>query len=156
MNNKEIEIRREKGSDQARVEQDSKRVLRLGLDLHYRQVTVALQEDAGQIKVAGKMSHEVFAGWIGKKLNQGWSICSCYEAGASGYWLHRELEGLGIKNLVVAPQPMGRGAQKQKTDKRDSAQLVDCLDRYMRGQKKALSPASDHIRTALELNETVH
>jgi len=47
MNNKQIEIRCEKGSDQARVEQDSKRVLRLGLDLHYRQVTVALQEDGG-------------------------------------------------------------------------------------------------------------
>jgi hypothetical protein len=44
--------------------QDGKRVLKLGLDLHYRQVTVAVQEDGGQIKVAGKMSHEVFAGWI--------------------------------------------------------------------------------------------
>jgi hypothetical protein len=64
MNNNEIEIRRENGSNQARVEQDGKRVLKLGLDLHYRQVTVAVQEDGGQIKVAGKMSHEVFAGWI--------------------------------------------------------------------------------------------
>jgi len=142
MKNKQIEIRRENGSDQARVEQDGKRVLKLGLDLHYRQVTVALQEDGGQIKVAGKMSHEVFAGWIGKKLSQGWSISSCYEAGASGYWLHRELAALGIDNLVVAPQPMGRGAKKQKTDKRDSVQLVDCLDRYLRGQKKALSPVT--------------
>jgi transposase len=126
MNNKQIEIRREKGSDQARVEQDSKRVLRLGLDLHYRQVTVALQEDGGRIKVAGKMSHQVFDEWLRKKLSQGWSIWSCYEAGASGYWLHRELQGLGVTNLVVAPQGMARGAKKQKTDKRDSAQLVDC------------------------------
>jgi urease beta subunit len=54
MNNKQIEIRRENGSDQARVEQDGKRMLKLGLDLHYRQVTVALQEDGGRIKVAGK------------------------------------------------------------------------------------------------------
>jgi transposase len=37
---------------------------------------------------------------------------------------------------------MGRAAKKQKTDKRDSAQLVDCLDRYLGGQKKALSPVS--------------
>jgi hypothetical protein len=33
MNNNQIEIRRESGSDQARVEQDGKRVLKLGLDL---------------------------------------------------------------------------------------------------------------------------
>jgi hypothetical protein len=43
MNNNQIEIRRESGSDQARVEQDGKRVLKLGLDLHYRQVTVAMR-----------------------------------------------------------------------------------------------------------------
>jgi transposase len=142
MNNKQIETRREQGSDQARLEQDGKRVLKLGLDLHYRQVTVALQEDGGRIKVAGKMSYEAFDGWIRNKLQQGWSIWSCYEARASGYWLHRELQGLGIENLVVAAQVMGRAAKKQKTDKRDSAQLVDCLDRYLRGQNKALSPVT--------------
>jgi transposase len=97
---------------------------------------------AGRIKVAGKMSHQVFDEWLRKKLSQGWSIWSCYEAGASGYWLHRELQGLGVTNLVVAPQGMARGAKKQKTDKRDSAQLVDCLDRYLRGQKQALSPVA--------------
>src|SRR5215469_17171676 len=31
------------------------RVLKLGLDVHYRQVTVAMQEDGGRIKAAGKM-----------------------------------------------------------------------------------------------------
>jgi transposase len=34
---------------------------------------------------------------------------------------------------------MGQGGKKQKTDRRDSAQLVDDLDRYMRGNEKALS-----------------
>jgi hypothetical protein len=36
------------------VEQDGKRLHKLGLDLHYRQVTVALQEGGDRIKVAGK------------------------------------------------------------------------------------------------------
>jgi hypothetical protein len=31
------------------------RILKLGLDVHYRQVTVAMQEDGGRIKSAGKM-----------------------------------------------------------------------------------------------------
>src|SRR3984893_355812 len=77
-----------------------KRVLNLGLDVHYRQVTVAMQEDGGRIKAAGKMGYVDFLNWVGKKLAEGWEIHSCYEAGASGYWLHRDLAKLGIKNLV--------------------------------------------------------
>ena len=38
---------------------------------------------------AGKMSHEGFLNWVQKKLEKGWQVYSCYEAGASGYWLHR-------------------------------------------------------------------
>jgi transposase len=34
---------------------------------------------------------------------------------------------------------MGQGGKKQKTDRRDSAELCDALDRYLRGQRKALS-----------------
>src|ERR1700722_6688469 len=115
------------------------RVLNLGLDVHYRQVTVAMQEDGGRIKAAGKMGYVDFLNWVGKKLAEGWEIHSCYEAGASGYWLHRDLAKLGVKNLVVAPKAMGQGGKKQKTDKRDAGELCDCLDRYLRGQDKALS-----------------
>ena len=118
---------------------DVNRVLNLGLDMHYRQVTVAMQEDGGRIKAAGKMGHADFLNWVPKKLEEGWEIYSCYEAGASGYWLHRELEKLGVKNLVVVPKAMGQGGKKQKTDQRDAGELCDSLDRYLRGQKKALS-----------------
>ena len=48
------------------------RVLNLGLDVHYRQVTVAMQEDGGRIKAAGKMSYEDFLNWVRKKLKEGW------------------------------------------------------------------------------------
>ena len=46
---------------------------------------------------------------------------------------------MGGKNLVVVPKAMGRGGKKQKTDKRDAGELCDCLDRYLRGQDRALS-----------------
>ena len=114
-------------------------VLKLGLDVHYRQVTTAMQEEGGRIKAVGKMGHEAFGNWIDKKLAAGWQIYSCYEAGASGYWLHRELERKGVKNLVVVPKAMGRGGKRQKTDRRDSAELADSLDCYLRGKDKALS-----------------
>jgi transposase len=126
--------------DEATQEKALVRVLKLGLDVHYRQVTVAMQEDGARIKAAGKMSHGAFVNWVRTKLEEGWRIESCYEAGASGYWLHRELVKLGVKNLVVAPKAMGGPeAKRQKTDQRDSGQLCDALDRYLRGQDKALS-----------------
>jgi transposase len=124
---------------QASLANDVNRVLKLGLDVHYRQVTVAMQEDGGRIKAAGKMSHGVFLNWVEKKLAEGWQIDSCYEAGASGYWLDRQLVKMGVKNLVVVPKAMGQGGQKQKTDRRDSGELCDGLDRFLGGQDKALS-----------------
>jgi hypothetical protein len=33
---------------------------------------------------------------VQKKLDEGWEIYSCYEAGATGYWLHRQLERMGV------------------------------------------------------------
>jgi len=129
------------GDEPASAEQGSKGVLKLGLDMHYRQVTVAMQQEHGPIKAVGKLSHEGFWAWVEKKHKEGWQIYSCYEAGASGYWLHRDLVALGVKNEVVAPKPTGQD-RRQKTDRRDSAELLDCLDQYVRGKKTALSPVA--------------
>jgi len=129
------------GESQASIEQKNNRLLKLGLDMHYRQVTAGMQEEAGRIKAVGKMGHEAFRSWVEKKLKAGWEIYSCYEAGASGYWLHRELVAMGVKNLVVAPTAMGQDKQ-QKTDRRDGAELTDALDRYLRGNCTALNPVA--------------
>src|SRR5215471_10702083 len=83
-----------------RIELDwSVKILKLGLDLHYRQVTVAMQEDGRLVVAVGKMAHRDFLKWIKKKLAQGWQIYSCYEAGASGYWLDRKLRKLGVHGV---------------------------------------------------------
>src|SRR6202045_2510093 len=86
--------------NQASGEHNGNRVLRLGLDLHYRQVTMAMQEGGGRVKSVGKMSHQAFAHWVDKKLAQGWPTARCSERGASGSWLHRPLVAVGVKNLV--------------------------------------------------------
>jgi hypothetical protein len=52
------------GSSQANVVNKGNRVLKLELDMHYRQVTVAMQEDGGRIKAAGKMRHADFLNWL--------------------------------------------------------------------------------------------
>src|SRR6201987_1798957 len=90
------------------------RVLNLGLDVHYRQVTVAMQEDGGRIKAAGKMGHVDFLNWVQKKLQEGWQIYSCYEAGASGYWLHRDLVKLGSKTWWWCPRRWVKEARSKR------------------------------------------
>ena len=52
-----------------RIELDgSVKILKLGLDLHYRQVTVAMQEDGWLVRPVGKMAYRDFLKWIKKKL----------------------------------------------------------------------------------------
>lgn len=142
MNKQITETVSDNGEEPSREERSGKGILKLGLDVHYRQVTVAMQEGYGPIKAVGKLSHDRFGAWVEKKLAQGWEVYSCYEAGASGYWLHRDLVELGVKNLVTAPKAMGRD-KRQKTDRRDSGELVDSLDRYLRSKdKRALNPVA--------------
>ena len=43
------------------------KILKLGLDLHYRQVTVAMQEDGRLVVAVGKMAYRDFLKWIKKK-----------------------------------------------------------------------------------------
>jgi transposase len=61
---------------------------------------------------------------------------SCYEAGREGFWLHRELERMGIENLVVDPASVGvdRRQRRAKTDRLDAGKLVRDRVRYARGE----------------------
>ncbi len=64
---------------------------------------------------------------------------SCYEAGPFGYVLHRQLERLGVRNLVVRPRDWSTYGERVKTDSRDAAALCSCLDRYLAGNRGALA-----------------
>ena len=57
-------------------------------------------------------------------------ICA-YEAGFCGFWLHRALEAVGIRCLVVhaADIPTTNKEQKRKNDKNDSRKIVHHLSR---------------------------
>lgn len=54
---------------------------------------------------------------------------SVYEAGFSGFWIHRELTRLGINSMVVNPAdiPTTDKERKQKEDMRDSRKLAQTL-----------------------------
>lgn len=55
-------------------------------------------------------------------------VKTCYEAGYSGFWLHRELTGAGISNIVVHAASIEVAANDRvKTDKRDSLKMAEQL-----------------------------
>jgi transposase len=113
-------------------------VIKLGEDVHAASITVVMQLDGCPPQPAQKIATERYVAWVRelKAKYPGAKIYACYEAGPCGYWLHRELEKLGVINYVVAPVALNG---RRKTDKRDARSLCEQLDRYVRGHKKAFS-----------------
>jgi transposase len=68
-------------------------------------------------------------------------VVSCYEAGRDGFWIHRALTQLGMRNRVVdsASIEVNRRARRAKTDRLDVLKLVRMLVRVCYGEKKVWS-----------------
>src|SRR5262245_43308064 len=68
-------------------------------------------------------------------------VCTCYEAGRDGFWLHRALTSLGLVNVVVdsGAIEVNRRSKRAKTDPVDTAKLLSLLCRYHGGERKVWS-----------------
>jgi len=113
--------------------------IKLGVDVHAESYRVVRQIDGATPQPAQKMTPEKFLEFAQRQLEQAQEVHSCYEAGPFGYALHRKLVQLGIKNIVVRPQNWDELGKGIKTDKTDALALVQRLDRYVRGNSKALA-----------------
>lgn len=65
------------------------------------------------------------------------TVWSCYEAGRDGFWIHRALTRLGLRNRVVdsASIEVNRRARRAKTDRIDALKLVRMLVRVCCGER---------------------
>ena len=115
------------------------RLIKLGVDVHWKQYVVVRQIDGQSPQPPQKFSPEGFIAWVAKQVKQADEVHCCYEAGPFGFVLHRQLEELGVKNLVVRPRNWDEYGKKVKTDRRDASALVSCLDRYLAGNREALT-----------------
>lgn len=68
-------------------------------------------------------------------------VCTCYEAGRDGFWLHRALTKIDITNVVVDASSIevNRRQKQIKSDPVDAAKLVNMLCRYHAGERKVWS-----------------
>jgi transposase len=77
-------------------------------------------------------------------------VCTCFEAGRDGFWLHRALTAQGITNVVVdsGAIEVNRRHKRAKTDPIDAAKLVNLLCRYHSGERKVWSVV--HVPTVAD------
>jgi transposase len=102
----------------------------VGLDVHKESIAIAVAEGEG----GEPMALATIANDTGpllkrlKKLGLAKSLRCCYEAGPTGYGLHRDLTAAGVECVVVAPSlvPTMSG-DRVKTDRRDAAKLARFL-----------------------------
>jgi transposase len=68
-------------------------------------------------------------------------VCTCFEAGRDGFWLHRALTSMGIVNVVVDASSIevNRRSKQVKTDPVDAGKLLNLLCRYHSGERKVWS-----------------
>lgn len=132
--------------------------IKLGRDLHARDVVVCVQLDGAVPQRPQKMTPAELLTLARGLVAAGRQVFACYEAGPCGYGLHRALLAAGATNYVVVPEALGDGRQ-QKTDNLDATALADRLDRYVRGNTTAVTvvtvptPAQEQARAEGRLRE---
>jgi hypothetical protein len=80
-----------------------------------------------------------FLEWARKQKALAKEVISCYEAGPTGFWLHRQLTALGVRNYVVCPTRLDERYQGVANDRTDALELATRLDRYVAGNDRALA-----------------
>lgn len=103
----------------------------MGIDVHKNKWSICLIHQ-GEIVHTASIQPDVKVLDKNLRFYKGCSIKSVYEAGFSGYHLHRKLTTMGIKNIVVSANkiPVVVG-DRVKTDKRDSKKLASLLSQDM-------------------------
>lgn len=112
--------------------------IKLGMDLHARDVVVCVQLDGALPQRPQRTTPAELLVLVRGLIAAGRKVYACYEAGPCGYGLHRDLEAAGATSYVVAAEALGDG-RRQKTDALDAKALADRLDRYVRGNTKAFT-----------------
>ena len=120
----------------------------LGMDVSKNSISVAVLEPDSDHAVIDRIFHDEPS--VRRLINafpNPAKLWTCYEAGPTGYDLHRLLTSMGVRCEVIAPSlvPKGRG-DRIKTDKRDARRLAGL---HRAGELVAIAvpaPAQEAVR----------
>jgi len=102
----------------------------IGLDVHKLTISVAIAEEGGAPTSYGKIPNDRVAirTLMTRLGDPNVELRVAYEAGPTGYALHRQLTGVHIQCLVAAPSLIPKQpGNKVKTDRRDALKLARLL-----------------------------
>ncbi len=123
----------------------------MGMDVSKDWIAVAvMQPEEDAPSVVEKIFHdEVSIRRFVRQFRTPARLATCYEAGPTGYELHRLLTSMGVACEVVAPSLIPKApGERVKTDRRDAKKLVRL---HRGGQLVAIrvpSPAEEAVRDA--------
>ncbi len=107
-----------------------RRIRYLGLDVHKASIAVAIADEAGPPTSYGSIANDPSAirTLMTRLGGSEVELRVAYEAGPTGYALHRQLAKMAIECMVVAPSLIPkRAGDKVKTDRRDALKLARLL-----------------------------
>jgi transposase len=99
----------------------------VGLDVHADSIAIAVAEPGrGEPSELAVIPNDTVM--LLKRLRKLGRVKCCYEAGPTGFGLHRDLTAAGIDCIVVAPSLVPtRAGDRVKTDRRDAVKLARFL-----------------------------
>jgi transposase len=127
----------------------------IGMDIHLKNWEITIRSNHMVLKTfsMNPSPHELL-----RHLRQnypGGKYISAYEAGFCGYWIHRELERLGIRNIVIHPAdvPTSDKEKQNKTDAIDSRKIARELENKNLKSIYIPSDAHQQLRSLRRLRE---
>lgn len=104
----------------------SNQIIFVGIDVHKKSWTITIHIAGVQIKTFSINPNPKELSKYLRNNYPGGIYRSVYEAGFCGYWIDRQLQELGIKNIIVNPGdvPTSNKEKSRKTDNIDSRKLA--------------------------------
>jgi transposase len=113
--------------------------IKLAVDVHAAKFKVVRQLGELSAQPAQTFTPEQFLKFASKQVELADKVWCCYEAGPTGFWLHRKLTQLRLQVLVVVPARLDAYGHKVNNDRNDARALASKLSRYVAGEKEALA-----------------
>jgi transposase len=114
-------------------------VIKIAIDMHAKVWVASRQLDNATPQPPQKFTPEQCRQFIAKQVKLARRVVCCYEAGCFGYGPQRQIAALGAECLVIAPQDLDPRKKNVRTDNTDTLEMVQRLDRYVAGNRKALA-----------------
>jgi transposase len=135
-----------------------KNITYVGLDVHKSGINAAMiRPDSKVVDVEWQIANESSAieRMIRKVKKLGSDdVAFCYEAGPCGYALRRQLLGLGVGCVVVAPSLIpAKPGDRVKTDRRDSRKLAELFKAGLLTEVHPPTPEEEAVRDLTRARE---